>query len=315
MRLTFFVGLFALFQVSTLAESRPWCGSSKLNPTELTICGSAKLRALDSELTSVYGVAKARSYDAGQLYWLRKQRDACGTNRFCIEREYERRIAILGERTGKIIVRNSRPWCSAQRLNRTEQTICDTSRLRDLDAALQLVYGQARARNEDTGQLLWLRKERDQCGSQVGCIQARYEERISVLRNRLNPYRSAATSRRNSCTRSQLNELKAVCVISAVGERACASTLADRVGSGALGAAGASGACGAAASGLIDGSIDPTALGFSVASGFLDGVGDSLLESDDPFSAFAGVIFKAGSLAVTVGGVSSCFERAEASCR
>lgn len=317
MKGVFFASIFLLFQSFSLAEARPWCAASKLNPTELAICGSSKLRALDANLSKVYGVAKARNSDAGQLYWLRNQRDTCGSNISCIEREYDRRIAILDERTGKVIVRNSRPWCSASRLNLTEQTICDTGHLRDWDAKLQLVYGQAQARNQDAGQLLWLRKERDLCGSRIECISDRYRERIALLKGRLEPYRlsNVSAGSQSTCTGSYLNELKAVCVISAVGEYACASTLADRVGGGVLGAAGAGGACSAAASSLLDGSIDPETLGLSAASGFLDGVGDSLLERDDTFSTFFGIAFKAGSVAVTIGGVNSCFKRAEARCR
>lgn len=297
-------------------EARPWCSASGLNATERTICQHDNLRRLDAELLAAYGQAKARNKDYGQLYWLRQERDACRYNRGCIERQYISRISVLRNRSARIITRNSRPWCSASRLNLTEQTICNSSRLSDLDATLQLTYEQARARGLQSGQLSWLRNERDRCGSRINCIENTYTSRIAVLRNRLKPYRSVSnTTGNSSCNRSRVNELKAVCVIAAVGERACASKLADELGAGAFTSASAGGVCGAAATGIANGSIDPNALGLSVASGFMDGLGDSLLDSDDGASRFFGVLFKIGSVATSVVAVSDCFDKAERLCR
>jgi uncharacterized protein len=320
---------------STQVFARSWCSSAKLNITEQTICNNLELRELDAQLAQVYSTAKAHNEDSKQLDWLKNYRNACYGNINCIAQEYRNRIAILKGRIDFVYAENSRPWCSASRLNTTEKTICKTSYLRDLDAELQLVYGQARARKEDSGQIDWLRKERNACGSNESCISQAYRDRLSTLLNRMQKYQVTSINRNHSsyqepalsynanapntttrrCSDTHLNELKAVCVISAVGEHACSSKLSEELPSSALSSATASGVCTAAAGHLIDGSIDPRALGLSVASGFLSGAGDPLLKSDDSFSAFFGVVFKIGSFAMTAVSINECFQNAERVCR
>lgn len=329
--------MFSVFLLISYSQAfaRPWCNSRTLNITEKTICNNGELRELDAQLTQVYSSAKAHNKEEGQLNWLKNHRNTCHGNINCIAREYRSRIAVLQERVEFIYAPNSRPWCSASRLNRAEQTICKTSYLRDLDAELQLIYGQSRAKKEDYGQIYWLRKERDTCSSNETCISQAYRDRLSILYNRMQKYRLAninansrsaqdsvthnarTVSRRitRKCSDTHLNELKAVCVISAVGEYACSSKLSDELPSGALSNATASGVCNAAAGHLIDGSIDPGMLGLSVASGFISGVGDSLLESNDSFSTFFGVVFKIGSFAMTAISIDECFKNAEQACR
>ena len=311
-----FVAVLVMLCVPQLAISRPWCSASGLNPTERTICGNAVLRNLDAELATAYRSAKARNKDYGQLYWLRNERDACGYRVSCIEHQYVSRINILRNRAARVIVENSRPWCSASRLNPTERTICATSYLRDYDATLQFVYGQARARNQDYGQLDWLRNQRDACGTNSGCISARYQERIATLRQRLTPYRSVTPPRgSSSCSRDDRNVMKAVCIIGAVGHHACASKLADELGAGALQGAGAGAVCSAAISGMQNGSIDPDAMGLSIVSGFLSGAGDSLLGSDDPFEQGFGVLLKLGAIGTSVVSVVDCLNNVDRVCR
>lgn len=77
---------------------RPWCSSSRLNPTERTICSDERLADMDAALGAVYGAAKASSSDAEQLAWLRETRDGCGTETICIGNAYLRRIVELGRR-------------------------------------------------------------------------------------------------------------------------------------------------------------------------------------------------------------------------
>lgn len=77
---------------------RPWCSSARLNLTEQTICNDAVLANLDAAMAAVYGAGRARSSDPDQVNWLRNERDACGTDAFCIEQAYFRRIIVLGER-------------------------------------------------------------------------------------------------------------------------------------------------------------------------------------------------------------------------
>lgn len=269
-----------LLSLSNSSIARPWCASKDLNVTEVTICKNSELRRLDARLAQVYGTASANNEDYGQLDWLKNRRNACNEDVDCISREYQSRIATLLERVRVNDAYNARPWCTAARLNLTESTICNSSPLRDLDAELQVAYGQARARDEDSGQLHWLRNERDSCGPNKECIARAYRDRTSVLRERMEKYRIAASTNVPSqsatktnaiemnsgasgkgCSDSGLNELKAVCVIAAVGEYACSSTLYDELPSGAITSAGASGVCNAATSHLVDGSIDPVCSG------------------------------------------------------
>ena len=74
-----------------------------------------------------------------------------------------------------------RPWCNAERLNPTEQSICADRDLSRLDALLELVYGRTTARDDDAAQLAWLRSERDACGTDGVCIARAYSARIGEL--------------------------------------------------------------------------------------------------------------------------------------
>lgn len=74
-----------------------------------------------------------------------------------------------------------RPWCSAERLNPTERSICADHNLLRFDALLELVYGQTIA--HDDAQLAWLRFERDACGTDSLCIARAYSARIGRLDN------------------------------------------------------------------------------------------------------------------------------------
>lgn len=171
--------------MASLAQARPWCSSSNLNLAERTICYSPELRALDVELAQAYTYAKARNQHHGQSYWLRSERDACGSNISCLSWQYKSRISVLYWKFGTKDITNPRPWCGSSNLNYTEQTICNTSSLRDYDGQLQYVYDQAKTWDLHSGQGDWLRSERDACGGNVSCITARYQERIYVLYNRM----------------------------------------------------------------------------------------------------------------------------------
>jgi V8-like Glu-specific endopeptidase len=74
---------------------RPWCGSSRLNPTETAICGDSYLAGLDEDMSSAYAQYSANYGDGGQSVWLRTQRDTCGGNVTCIANAVTQRIAYL----------------------------------------------------------------------------------------------------------------------------------------------------------------------------------------------------------------------------
>ncbi len=170
----------ALMILALPASAQSWCASSNLNATELAICTDPILGDLDAEMTALY--QQNRLPD--QRDWLRT-RNACGGNIFCIEDAYRNRIAVMRAALATPPVLRLRPWCNSTRLNLTEQTICNTVLLANLDAALQATYGAARARGSDPEQVNWLRGRRDACGADIRCIRQAYVQRIIELGERL----------------------------------------------------------------------------------------------------------------------------------
>lgn len=168
-----------------VADAQSWCSSSRLNPTEATICSDRILRDLDVQLSELFARVGAGKR-AEQSAWLRNDRDACGTNIICIEDAYIDRIDVLSGRSlAPAPVVQRRPWCGSARLNLTEATICSDDTLADLDAAMEAVYGALRADPSDRSQIAWLREDRDGCGADISCISASYLRRIIVLGGRL----------------------------------------------------------------------------------------------------------------------------------
>lgn len=201
-----FLIVLGLLALPHAAAAQSWCGNPGLTPTERTICNDVILSRLDRRLTELYTAPGAgyAGISLGQREWL-KRRDACGTDVVCIEMAYRDRIRRLepnatGSRdelpmaqiprydedrpaappAGALL----RPWCDG-RLNPTEQVICRTPRLADMDAALGAVYGAAKAADGDGAQMAWLRQERDACGTDAQCIGLAYLERIVELGARI----------------------------------------------------------------------------------------------------------------------------------
>lgn len=170
----------ALFAGPAAAQS--WCGNDRLNTAEQMICADEILGRLDGELNALW---RERGGDrAAQTAWLQR-RNACGSDIFCIEDAYRDRIAQLTATAPRRPAAPLRPWCSASRLNPTEQTICAEPRLADMDAALVAVYGAAKADDSDREQVAWLRGTRDACGRDEICIGNAYLRRIIDLGRRL----------------------------------------------------------------------------------------------------------------------------------
>ena len=174
--------------IAAPATAQDWCGAPDLNRTEATICHDAILGDLDAALERAW-TARPRTAAERRVQnrWLRQRRDACGTDIFCIEDAYDRRIGeLVGYTEGPPPA--LRPWCRAARLNAAERAICADDTLADLDAAMEAVYGAARAASGDTEQAAWLRGERDACGPDRACIAAAYLRRITALGARLRGY-------------------------------------------------------------------------------------------------------------------------------
>lgn len=188
------------------AAAQIWCGNPGLTPTEATICDDVILSRLDRRLAELYGAdgAGRAGLSPSQRDWL-KRRNACGTDVVCIEMAYRDRIRRLepaarpdrttlpmaqiprydGDRPAALPEgARLRPWCDG-RLNSTEEVICRTPRLADMDAALGAVYGAAKAADGDRAQMSWLRQERDACGTDPQCIGLAYLERIVELGARI----------------------------------------------------------------------------------------------------------------------------------
>lgn len=174
-------GFLLLVPVALPVAAQEWCNAAPLNRSEQAICADPILGDLDREMTALY--LDGPRDRAAQDRWLR-ERDRCGADIFCIEDRYRDRIAALSNRTP---VRRSdlRPWCDAARLNATEAVICSDETLADMDAALEAVYGAARASDSDAAQVHWLRERRDACGTDKLCIGNAYLRRIVELGRRL----------------------------------------------------------------------------------------------------------------------------------
>ena len=77
------------------------CQGARIS-TEYSICASRRLSRLDRRLAYWYGRAKERAGYFDQTDWLRhgqrnwlRQRNTCGSSRFCIARKYRQRIRWL----------------------------------------------------------------------------------------------------------------------------------------------------------------------------------------------------------------------------
>ena len=176
----FLLTTFALALLALPVHAQSWCASSNLNATELAICTDPILGDLDNEMSALYQQNKLPD----QRDWL-KARNTCGGDIFCIEDAYRNRIAEMRAALSAPPVLRLRPWCGSSRLNLTEQTICNTVHLANLDAALQAAYDAARPRGSDPEQANWLRGRRDACGADLRCIQQAYVQRLIELGERL----------------------------------------------------------------------------------------------------------------------------------
>ena len=173
--------LAAILSASPVA-AQDWCGASRLNATERTICDTPALQWRDVALNRLWDYnGGGAGLSESQSDWLAR-RNRCGRDIACIVEAYDDRILAfdaLTARRGNLL----RPWCDASRLNPTERTICETPELADFDAALSGLYGSLRARDE--GQSRWLRQERDACGTDPVCIGRTYIERIRAFGRRI----------------------------------------------------------------------------------------------------------------------------------
>lgn len=209
-----FLIVLGLLALPHAAPAQSWCGTPGLTATETTICNDLILSRLDRRLTELYtaGGAGYAGISLSQREWL-DRRDACGRDVVCIEMAYRDRIRRLEPKDGArgrgelpmaqipnygadeppaASAGNApdpgtgllRPWCDGT-LNATEEVICRTPRLADMDAALGAVYGAAKAADDDRAQMSWLRQERDDCGTDAQCIGLAYLERIVELGARI----------------------------------------------------------------------------------------------------------------------------------
>ncbi|WP_147127294.1 hypothetical protein [Shimia ponticola] len=76
---------------------------------------------------------------------------------------------------------NAQSWCGATTLNATEQTICSSPFLGELDTLLTDAYSASDIANKRATQRTWL-QARNACGRDTICISDAYLSRIAVLR-------------------------------------------------------------------------------------------------------------------------------------
>ncbi|QXI26483.1 lysozyme inhibitor LprI family protein [Pseudomonas vanderleydeniana] len=83
------------------------CGRAK-QPTEIAICGDRQLNDLDVEMATTYRLLRGLfamgnrgAMQDEQLTWL-AERNACGSDNACIERQYQKRLGQLKQRYDRI---------------------------------------------------------------------------------------------------------------------------------------------------------------------------------------------------------------------
>lgn len=113
---------------------------------------------------------------------------------------------------------SAQSWCSATTLNPTEQTICASPFLGELDALLGTAYTTSTIVNKRATQRTWL-QARNACARDTVCISDAYLSRIAVLQAAapapvalLRPWCGASTlnsTEQTICTMPQLANLDA----------------------------------------------------------------------------------------------------------
>lgn len=86
---------------------------------------------------------------------------------------------VLGSVASSNLV-HAQSWCSANKLNATERTICSNSKLGALDRKIVDLYGSGKIRGKKDWQLSWLR-DRNSCGTDEHCIERSYRAGIATL--------------------------------------------------------------------------------------------------------------------------------------
>ena len=153
-------------------DSMPsWCNSSRLNKTEHAICADDNLSALDMKLAKVYGSSKASSKDKAQKEWLVK-RDACGSDRSCIQKAYQSRIKELEQEIelAKLAEENQRLEEERERETyKILETLCDNGDAKACNA-IGIAYDEGKHNYpiDDYKAITFYRKSCD-FGSAVGC--------------------------------------------------------------------------------------------------------------------------------------------------
>jgi uncharacterized protein len=163
----------------------------KSTPDEITICGDASLTRLDGVLGTLYAAAGERLDDGqkaalrdSQRAWMRR-RAACGSDAGCIETLYSERIPQLQALVPSPPAQPS--FDCARKSAPDEITICGDAALARLDGLAGALYAAAGERLDDSqkaalrdSQRAWMR-QRAACGSNAGCIETLYSERIPQL--------------------------------------------------------------------------------------------------------------------------------------
>jgi uncharacterized protein len=166
----------------------------KSAPDEITICGDVSLIRLDGVLGTLYAAAGERLDDSqktalrdSQRAWMRR-RAACGGDAGCIWRLYAERLAQLQALVPSPSAPAPQPSFDCTRKSTPDEiTICGDTALARLDGLVGALYAAAGERLDDSqkaalrdSQRAWMRR-RAACGSDAGCIETLYSERIPQL--------------------------------------------------------------------------------------------------------------------------------------
>lgn len=323
------VSIAILYLIVPSASAQPrWCNSSRLNPTEATICKNDKLGQLDYRLNRSYrNVFGPGPLTSEQLAWL-SLRNECIRNASCIGDRYRERIGQLSllqrGSTGKVTLKNfnGRPnWCSSNRLNPTEATICSTRELQTLDNQIVAVYrGIYGAGPLNAGQLSWL-YERNRCSRDVECIGSAYVSRTAFLLGELGvspTLQRAVAPPPQLCSPEYYEKQMSNCYIVFGAEAGCSGVLSGELGELSGRSAVSSALCSVAMQDFLTGEINWIAAGISTGAGVADDLAESYMEygteNNDIASIIIGGLFQLGSYGAMAGGLLWCESEVKRQC-
>lgn len=156
------------------------------------------------------------------------------------------------------------------------------------------------------------------CENQRFCVEnALTEMHAHVIQREAEMRRQVAEiklQRQKECPQKRYEELRAACFIITSSEYECNRHLSEEISDVAGRSTTSAAICNAAAQALHAGEVELVGMLFALGSGIADDVADDHFSEGSVSSAFAGALFKLGSLALIGTALSQCIEQVDINC-